>query len=119
MSNLEDLVYDGWEKSKKKAHHPCLRNPEIGEETLGGAYFDFIKGIVQIGKKHIAEFEELGLAKDEIIEGTFDHEIGHYMIFPKNLTTLILLGHFAEKIFKEKANVILNTYGDMVVDTYN
>ncbi len=119
MSNLENLIEEGWEKSRKKAHYPCLRNPEIEEETFGGAHFDFLKGIVKIGKKIIADYEELGISKDRIITGIFDHEIGHYMVFPKNLATVILLSHFAEKIFREKTGPIFQLYEDMVVDTHN
>ena len=104
MSNLEDLVYDGWEKSKKKAHHPCLRNPEIGEETLGGAYFDFIKGIVQIGKKH---FEKTGLFLSALINSSKDKE---FTILTEHLDKRInLIGYCNKKIVNVKGNA-----GDIV-----
>ncbi len=119
LENLEDLIKKGWGESRKRAHNPCLPNPQIKDEVEGGAHFDFLNGKVRIGKKHIAEFTELGLKEDRTITGTFDHEIAHYMVFPKNLSTMILMGYFAEKIFKEKANPVFQLYADMVVDTHS
>ena len=85
MSNLEKLILEGWEESKKRAHYPCLSKPIIEEETFGGAYFDFADGEIRIGKKHIAEHENAGIDARTIVTGTFDHEIAHYMVYPVNL----------------------------------
>ncbi len=117
---MEQKISKGWMESKKRANYPTLRDPKVVDEFEGGAAFNFAKGETIIGEKHIKDYAATGIVnEEEVIVGTFDHEIIHYMVWPKNLANLIKHGHFSEKVFEKKANTILQLHMDMVVDTHN
>src|SRR4030095_7701263 len=61
------------------------------------------------------------ISKERALEGIFAHEIGHYMVFPKDLATLVILAKMIEDFFHSKDDetkgFILQTYADMANDT--
>ncbi len=112
-------ILKNWEESKKRAHYPTLRDPNLVEDNEGGAHFDFMKGTVTVGKQIVEQLVATGLDENQALRGIFDHEIRHYMEYPRTLATWITHGYFAEKVFGEQGNTVLQLFADMVVDTYS
>jgi hypothetical protein len=110
-----------WHGVRGWFHYPALKDPRFGN-AKGGAHYDFRKNETLVDEGFIRKVNETsGLPVDKCLEGIYAHEIGHYMVFPKNLSTLILAAYMIENMFtKEKEDVhqfILQTYADMANDT--
>lgn len=117
------------EKVRGWYHFPPLREPEIVPELEGGAHFDFSTSDTRISEKFVREItERTGLSRDECLEGILTHEIGHYMIFPRTLGTIMLSGKMLDDFFgsrgkepaeaeRKKQNFIFQTFADMTDDT--
>jgi len=108
----EDLVT--WDLVRRWFNFPSLAEPRFEPEVKGGAYFNFKTLETVLGEDFIAEVQqETGLSRQAILKGIYTHEIGHYMEFPRNLSTIILTAKFlTDHQFKE-GEFIFQTYADM------
>lgn len=120
-------IAENWEKVRKYFHYPALNEPEIADKIKGGARFDFSSGDIRVGESFVYEVsDKSGLPLEEVIEGILIHEVGHYMVFPRNLATIILSGKMLNDFFndkkskqenQERQNFIFQTYADIADDT--
>jgi len=136
-TNLETKLKvneETWEKVRKWFNYPVLREPEIVGYIEGGAHFDFLTRKTRIGASFLKEtIEKTEISEEQFLEGVLTHETGHYMVFPKNLATIILSGKMLNDFFgnkkdglekdklekyrnEELQNFIFQTYGDIVND---
>jgi hypothetical protein len=108
-----------WEKVRGWYHYPPLRDPVVEQELDGGACFDFSSGDIRVGEQFVDEIKEkTKLSEEESLEGLLTHEVGHYMIFPRNLSTIILAGKMITDFNDDKSrqNFVFQTYADMCTD---
>jgi len=111
-----------WEKVRGWYHYPALKDPKVVKSLDGGACFDFKKLETLVDGKFVKDVSGKGsMSEERCYEGVFTHEIGHYMVFPRDLATLMLLGKFTDDFFqksgKETCGFIVQTYCDMANDT--
>ncbi len=118
LKNMEPV----WDKSRGHYHYPALAKPRAVEIPNGGAAYDFRTRETLVDESFVEKTSQAsGLQPDRCLEGIFVHEIGHYMVFPRTLGTVILAAKMADDFFKkegdEAAGFILQTYADMCTDT--
>lgn len=111
-----------WKKVKAAFNQPTLKDPIYTPKLEGGAHYDFRKREILVSEGIITEMVRSGVVtQEEALEGILIHETGHYMVFPKNLATLILTAKMANDFFSkvpvEDQNFIIQTFMDMVNDT--
>lgn len=117
-----------WEKVRKWFNYPSLKEPELKTDIVGGAHFDFSTGKIRISEKFINELkQDNGISEESSLEGILTHEIGHYMVFPRNHATIILSGKMLNDFFNDpkkskeenkfRQNFIFQTYADIIDDT--
>jgi len=108
-----------WETVRKWYNYPPLREPILEEEVEGGAHFNFSSSDIKVGKNYVESVKEkTKLPEEKCLEGLLTHEVGHYMVFPRNLATIILSGKMLDDFFKESevSNFIYQTYSDICTD---
>ena len=111
-----------WGKVRRSYNYPPLRDPIIKANVEGGAYFDFKSGDIKVGERFINEItDKTSLSEEACLEGILTHEVGHYMVFPRNLATVILSGKMINDFFGEYSEdhqgFIFQAYADMCDDT--
>ena len=111
-----------WDKVRGWYHFPALKEPQYVHGMEGGACYDFKKRETLVDESFIEELKEKsGLSEDRCLEGTLAHEIGHYMVFPRDLGTLILAAKMIDDFFgnddREVKEFIFQAYADMANDT--
>ncbi|NYZ74495.1 hypothetical protein H0O00_05100 [Candidatus Micrarchaeota archaeon] len=118
LKNMENV----WERSRGHYHYPALVKPRAAEIPNGGAAYDFRTRQTLVDESFVGSLcDKSGLKPEACLEGIFVHEIGHYMVFPRTLGTIILAGKMANDFFakegEEAIGFILQTYADMCTDT--
>ncbi len=89
-----------WETIMARYFFPSLREPIFTEKEKGGAYLDFKTGEMKIGCEVVEEVRDKGgLNVGIALEGIEGHEVGHYMQFPRNLSTLLTIGFLTDTQF--------------------
>jgi hypothetical protein len=111
-----------WERVRGWYHFPALKEPKVVEKLDGGACYDFRHRETLVDSGFISELREKGsISEEKALEGVFAHEIGHYMVFPRDLGTLILAAKMIDDFFDKRdveiKGFILQTYADMANDT--
>jgi hypothetical protein len=107
-----------WDKVRRWFHYPSLKEPSIEPQLEGGAHFDFATGDIRVGESFIRDVvSKSGTTEKECLEGLLTHEVGHYMIFPRTLSNIILSGKMLDDFFDNYQNFIFQTYADMANDT--
>jgi hypothetical protein len=99
-----------------------LKEPRVVSKLDGGAAYDFRKRETLVSESYVEDLSKIsGLPIEKCLIGIFSHEIGHYMVFPKTLGTLILAAKMIDDFFNKQPEdvktFILQTYADMVNDT--
>ncbi len=120
MSDKE--LDDAWETVRRWYFHPLLHEkPEIlpiiqGVDT---AHFDFVTTKINISQRFLDDLVKEGTLRDAALRGLLVHEVGHYSVFPRELSTLLFLSQISHDVFKEKwkANAIMQYYMDVANDT--
>jgi len=110
-----------WETVRKWYNYPALREPELVPELKGGAHFDFSSGDIRIGESYVNDVvEKAEISREECLEGLLMHEVGHYMVFPRKLSTIILAGKMLDDFFSDKGEdrtgFIFQSFADMNTD---
>ncbi|MDD5172123.1 MAG: hypothetical protein PHF60_03750, partial [Candidatus ainarchaeum sp.] len=118
LKNMEPV----WEKSRGHYHYPALAKPRAIEIPNGGAAYNFQTRETLVDEGFVKKTSEAsGLTPDQVLEGIFVHEIGHYMVYPRTLGMLILGAKMANDFFgkegEESVSFIIQTYMDMCTDT--
>ena len=121
MTTIIKTKKQTWETVRRWYNYPPLREPGIVPELEGGARFDFSSGDIQVGESYVTQVvEKTGILRDECLEGILTHEVGHYMVFPSRLSTIILAGKMLDDFFSDKGKkiteFIFQTYADMNTD---
>ena len=112
-----NISKQSWDKVRGWFHYPSLREPTLEAKLDGGAHFDFSNGEIKVGENFVREVtEKTQISEEECLEGLLTHEVGHYMVFPRRLSTLILSGKMINDFFKENQGFIFQTYADMCND---
>lgn len=111
-----------WDKVRGWYHYPALKEPKIVKGLDGGAAYDFRKRETLIDEGFVESRSRIGkISSEAFVEGVMAHEIGHYMVFPRNLATCILAGkylsdHFGREQDSDLIGFIFQTYADMAND---
>ena len=112
-----DISKHTWDKVRGYFHYPTLREPTLEEKLEGGAHFDFKTGEIKVGEDFVKDVvKKTRLTAEECLDGVLIHEVGHYMVFPRTLSTLIMSGKMINDFFKNHQNFIFQTYADMCDD---
>jgi hypothetical protein len=113
-----EIKTETWDKIRRWYHYPALREPSIEPELEGGAHFNFATGDIRVGESFVRDVVSRSSAtEEECLEGLLTHEVGHYMIFPRTLSNIILSGKMLDDFFENHQNFIFQTYADMANDT--
>ncbi len=112
MTNWEEIALQELPRVFLEFNAPLVKTALHLEEDLpsaGTAYFDFSNNETHVSKKFLDQLETLGkISPEEAIRGIYKHEWGHYLIYPKECSTLMVLGHHGESFFgKEHCEEIL------------
>jgi len=118
MADLQAI----WNRTRGWYHYPPLKEPKTVQKFEGGACYDFAKRETLVDQNFVKNLaKSAGLTEERCYEGIFGHEIGHYMVFPKNLATVILAAKMIDDFFKkdgpEITGFIFQGYADMATDT--
>ncbi len=113
---------DAWDIVRKWYFHPLLHEkPEILPQIPGvdTAHIDFVTTKINISQKYLDSLIQEGVSKDAALRGLLVHEVGHYSVFPRELSTFLFLSQISHDVFKDrwKAEAILQYYMDCVNDT--
>jgi len=107
-----------WDRVRRWFHYPALREPSVESELEGGAHFDFRTGDIAVGESFVREVtDKSGINEEQCLEGLLTHEVGHYMIFPRTLSNIILSGKMLDDFFDDYQNFMFQTYADIANDT--
>jgi hypothetical protein len=111
-----------WERVRGWYHYPALKDPQVVKKLDGGACYDFSRLETLVDEGFVKKVSsDGGIPEESVLEGIFAHEIGHYMVFPRNLATIILAAKMIDDFFgNEDTDVrgfIFQTYADMANDT--
>ena len=110
-----------WERVRGWYHFPAVKEPKMVKGLEGGAHYDFSKREILVDEEFIDKTCKTGnIGQERCLEGVLSHEVGHYMVFPRNLSTLILAAKMTDDFFgkqdKDMREFILQTYADMADD---
>jgi len=109
-----------WERVRGWYHFPKLADPKVVPKSEGGAHIDFANLETTVSDAFVEEIvKKTGLSREACLEGIFTHEIGHYMVYPRSLSTIVLAGKFIDDFFKDAdyKGFIFQTHADMANDT--
>lgn len=111
-----------WDAVRKKYNYPPLSEPQVIPDMEGGAGFDFASNKIVVGEKIVRELHsKTGITEEEALDAILSHEVGHYMVFPRSLGTIILASKMVDDFFKEAGedfqSAVLQLYADMANDT--
>lgn len=111
-----------WNRARGWYHYPALKEPKVVPKLEGGACYDFGKRETLVDSNFVKNLAQSAkLTEERSYEGVLSHEIGHYMVFPKNLATIFLAAKMIDDFFKkegpEATGFIFQTYADMASDT--
>lgn len=106
------------DKVRRIYNYPALRDPTVEPEIKGGAHFDFSTRDTRIGQAYVDNLVQRSeITEEECLEGILTHEFGHYMVFPKTLSQIILSGKMIHDFFSDKGEeregFIFQTFADM------
>jgi hypothetical protein len=120
----EDVLERIVEKVHRDFYSPLLeKRVELIKEkkkTPGGreistAYFDFKTDIASIFESFLDEVHEYGdITQDQLVDGIMKHEWGHYVVYPKDVATLMYLRQFGHSHWKEQMEPILAYWVDLM-----
>jgi hypothetical protein len=118
MADLQAI----WNRTRGWYHYPPLKDPKAVKNFEGGACYDFRKRETLVDENFVKSLAKRAkLTEERCYEGVFGHEIGHYMVFPRNLATVFLAAKMIDDFFvkegSETTNFIFQTYSDMATDT--
>jgi len=117
---LEVLLAKAFDDVRNSYYRPPVEGPEISWHPMelemllgsqGTALYNWLTSRVTINAEFVqklAEFEDL----EVVSRGLFTHEIGHYMLHPRNLSLNLYLCFTARKNFKELAGPLWAGYTD-------
>lgn len=112
-----------WQTVRSRFNNPPLHPPTHGPGvTKGGACINFKTAALLVDDDFVRETsDKTGVPIDQVNEGIYTHEIGHWMVFPRNLATIILASKIIYDFFKgmpeSDQGFIFQTYADMANDT--
>jgi hypothetical protein len=125
--DIKNVLEEIWDDIRALYIYPLIDIPEIMETCEGGAFLDFSnrkKPKIFIGSHFINKTTSAGISLEEALKGINIHEIGHYMTFPKTLSTIIFCANLFYTYFKNKdgcdekiLNFMFQLYADLVNDT--
>ncbi|HII15424.1 MAG TPA: hypothetical protein HA362_03855 [Nanoarchaeota archaeon] len=111
-----DDVEIAWRNVLLRFHQPLLHHKPAVYPMLpapDSAHFDFSTLKTNISERFLEELvEEGGIDRQTAIEGILQHEVGHYVIHPRELADLLFQGHLAESYFGKKWQAIYAYYTD-------
>ena len=97
--------------------NPLLPGKPILEDRLGGcdtAYFDFTTNRTHVSRKFLEQLCTTGgLDERTAANGICKHEIGHYVEYPRELSTLLFITYLAEKNFPKHKKAIVGYWLDV------
>lgn len=113
---INEKLNNAWKQTHKEFLYPMLEKPTLEDKLNDGsetAHFDFRNNKVKVGKEFVKTLVNNGLDEETAIKAILDHEVGHYIHYPKNLTELLYIGHLAKDWFKEKDKNVLSWFVDV------
>src|SRR3989338_5794734 len=110
-----------WNKVRGWFNYPPLSDPKIKPNAEGSAYIDLKTTNIYVGQEFVDNVVKVGkISEEENLEGLITHEVGHYMVFPRDFGVWILSGKMIDDFFgkepQENKGYILQTYADMCND---
>ena len=116
----KDNLKNAWNKTHREFLFPLLAKPSLDERLDDGmdtAHFDFTNNQVRISKQFVNELVSNGMDEETALKALLDHEVGHYIFYPRNLAELIYVGHLSKEWFKEYHKNILGLFLDVKDNT--
>lgn len=122
MATLENNIESVWNKVLERYNYPLLSNaPGYNTDMpLPTAMFDFLTNSITVHPKFIAELMAKGLSEEEALTGILMHEVGHYMVNPRDLTRAVKQTEAVDTLFKDEPidirKFIINYFSDCAVN---
>jgi hypothetical protein len=115
MSDSIKILKELWREIVDKFNHPAINEPKVVDSlpSYNSAAFDWEERRVKISEQFIRELSKY-LPREKVIQAIIEHEVGHYVVFPRELSDQIYLLAQASKIFGRKGEIIFNYYVDLV-----
>ncbi|MBI4441406.1 hypothetical protein HY639_04515 [Candidatus Woesearchaeota archaeon] len=118
----DDELEESWQTVLKWYYQPLLREKAEIVPMLPGvntAQLNMQTTKTLISQEYLNEMQKAGFARKEILRGIITHEVGHYVVLPRELASLLFLSQISHDTFKEpgQADAILQFYMDVVNDT--
>ena len=104
--DLEKLIVDAFEEVKNGYYRPPIGGPKIIKEDIplsgsGTAFFSFLTREVVVNQSFLEKLSKRGMKFEALAKGLISHEMGHYMLHPKELSLSLFLSYKTEQFFKE------------------
>lgn len=116
MTDYEKLVAEEWERTRDRFNRPFLNPPVITDSIEGQdtAHFDYLTRRHTLSSKFLDELAIEGVPPERSIRAILTHETGHYVHFPRELSSKLFLMAQAHQYFKENSGTIWGYYVDLV-----
>jgi len=111
---LEDTLTKLWPWIQEKFNHPHIMEPKFTDDPeMDTAAFVWQTKETFINRGFITEIAQR-MGERQAMSAVLQHEVGHYTVFPRELSESIMLRAYTEAYFKEKAESVYGFYSDMV-----
>lgn len=116
--SLQEVLDEQWVRIEDEFNKPLVRQPTL-EKTVEGqdtAAFNLITKETKVSESYVAKLQALGMSSEDAVRGLLQHEMGHYMFFPRELADQLALCAYAENRFGLKGRSIYILYSEVVDD---
>jgi len=113
--NLEDALDEVWKEKTRKRLIP-LKKPFF-DFSSNTAAIDIYSKEIRVNPKFIEELNKNKISPEISLDGVIEHELGHYFVMPRDLTTQLLeINTLKEMTDVKKRDKIINYFNDVVVN---
>ena len=109
---LEKKLGAAWDEALRSFYTPTLRPAEwIPNESacpINTAFFDFGNHATKVSAAFMSQvtaaakfLDDKTVDYDKLLRGFLKHEIGHFMVFPRKISDMIVLAHWADTMFNK------------------
>lgn len=120
MSNLEHALDEAWDSVFSAFPGIVIHTTPVlvKDPNVKTAEFDFANRQIKVQEQFIELLVQHGLDTTSALEGVLKHELGHYVLCPRELSTFLYLAMLSRAQWQEKAPDILNYYFDGMLNIH-
>ncbi len=120
VSSLEDALADAWDSVFYSFPGVIIHTTPllVKDYKVKTAEFDFANRQIKVQEQFIDLLAQHGLDTTSALEGVLKHELGHYVLCPRELSTFLYLAMLSRAQWQEKAPDILNYHLDGMLNIH-